>query len=121
MLDKDQAPRWQDTCNVILLDEMNLSRPSSILPSFSALEKNNRGERLISLSETALPSAPAMLHDGCKILVPGSVWFIGTANHEETTNELADKTYDRAHVMTLPKQDHRFEIKKLEQASYSYR
>lgn len=43
------------------------------------------------------------------------------ANHDETTNELADKTYDRAHVMTLPKQDHRFEIKGMEPASYSYR
>ena len=58
--------------------------------------------------------------EGRKILVPGNVWFIGTANHDETTNELADKTYDRAHVMTLPKQDHRFNIKKLESASYSY-
>ncbi|MEE4741438.1 AAA family ATPase [Pseudomonas alliivorans] len=119
---KTQTPRWQDTCNVILLDEMNLSRPEQYFAEFlSALEKNNRGERLISLSETALPNAPAMLSEGRKILVPENVWFIGTANHDETTNELADKTYDRAHVMTLPKQDHRFEIKGMEPASYSYR
>ncbi|MGV8863183.1 MAG: AAA family ATPase [Pseudomonas sp.] len=119
---KAQTPRWQDTCNVILLDEMNLSRPEQYFAEFlSALEKNNRGERLISLSETALPNAPAMLSEGRKILVPENVWFIGTANHDETTNELADKTYDRAHVMTLPKQDHRFEIKKMEPANYSYR
>lgn len=119
---KAQTPRWQDTCNVILLDEMNLSRPEQYFAEFlSALEKNNRDERLISLSETALPNAPAMLHEGRKILVPGNVWFIGTANHDETTNELADKTYDRAHVMTLPKQDHRFDIRKMEPANYSYR
>ncbi len=118
---KARTPRWQDTCNVILLDEMNLSRPEQYFAEFlSALEKNNRDERLISLSETALPNAPSMLHEGRKILVPGNVWFIGTANHDETTNELADKTYDRAHVMMLPKQDHRFNIKKLESASYSY-
>lgn len=119
---KAQTPRWQDTCNVILLDEMNLSRPEQYFAEFlSALEKNNRSERLISLSKTALPNAPAMLSEGRKILVPENVWFIGTANHDETTNELADKTYDRAHVMTLPKQDHRFEIKGMEPASYSYR
>ena len=119
---KAQTPRWQDTCNVILLDEMNLSRPEQYFAEFlSALEKNNRDERLISLSETALPNAPTMLHEGRKILVPGNVWFIGTANHDETTNELADKTYDRAHVMTLPKQDHRFDIKKMEPVNYSYR
>ncbi|PSL13084.1 hypothetical protein CLV44_11481 [Marinobacterium halophilum] len=117
-----QTPRWKDTCNVILLDEMNLSRPEQYFAEFlSALEKNNPDERLISLSETALPGAPAMLRNGRQIWVPDNVWFIGTANHDETTNELADKTYDRSHVMTLPKQDHRFEIKDYGPASYSFR
>lgn len=119
---KAQTPRWEDTCNIILLDEMNLSRPEQYFAEFlSALEKNNPDERLISLSETSLPNAPAMLAEGRKIRVPANVWFIGTANHDETTNELADKTYDRAHVMTLPKQDKRFTIKPFEPANYSYR
>lgn len=119
---KAQTPRWEDSCNIVLLDEMNLSRPEQYFAEFlSALEKNNPDERLISLSETALPNAPAMLQDGRKILVPSNVWFIGTANQDETTSELADKTYDRAHVMTLPKQDHRFEIKQMNKANYSFR
>ena len=119
---KAQTPHWEDTCNVILLDEMNLSRPEQYFAEFlSALEKNNPDERLISLSETALPGAPKMLRDGRQIWVPDNVWFIGTANHDETTNELADKTYDRSHVMTLPKQDHRFDILDYEPASYSFR
>jgi DNA repair exonuclease SbcCD ATPase subunit len=117
-----QTPRWSDTCNVILLDEMNLSRPEQYFSEFlSALEKNDHGERLISLAETTLPNAPKGLKEGRQILVPRNVWFIGTANHDETTNELADKTYDRAHVMTLPKQDHRFKITKHEPANFSFR
>lgn len=117
-----QTPRWKDTCNVVLLDEMNLSRPEQYFSEFlSALEKNNHGERLISLAETALPNAPKGLKGGRQILVPRNVWFIGTSNHDETTNELADKTYDRAHVMTLPKQDTRFKVDKLEKTSYSFR
>ncbi|MCZ2722385.1 AAA family ATPase [Marinomonas sp. 15G1-11] len=116
-----QTPRWNDTCNVILLDEMNLSRPEQYFSEFlSALEKNDAKERLISLSETALPNAPKGLKEERKILVPNNVWFIGTANHDETTNELADKTYDRSHVMTLPKQEESFEIKDLDKTSYSY-
>ncbi|MBI0471273.1 AAA family ATPase [Pectobacterium parmentieri] len=116
-----QIPYWRDTCNVILLDEMNLSRPEQYFAEFlSALEKNNPAERLITLSETALPNAPIKLVDGRQIWVPDNVWFIGTANHDETTNELADKTYDRAHVMTLPKRDTRFCIKQLDKASYSW-
>lgn len=119
---KAQTKRWDDTCNVILLDEMNLSRPEQYFAEFlSALEKNNPDERLISLAETAMPNAPAMLLEGRKILVPSNIWFIGTANHDETTNELADKTYDRAHVMTLPKQEDRFDIKRYEPAGFSYR
>lgn len=34
--------------------------------------------------------------------IPQNVWFVGTANHDETTKDFADKTYDRAHVMKLP-------------------
>ncbi|QEY11891.1 AAA family ATPase [Cellvibrio sp. KY-YJ-3] len=118
---KAQTSRWQDTCNIILLDEMNLSRPEQYFAEFlSALEKNNKDERLISLSETTLPNAPSMFKDGRKILVPENIWFIGTANHDETTNELADKTYDRAHVMTLPKQDERFQTTSSDPKSYSY-
>lgn len=117
-----QTPRWSDTCNVVLLDEMNLSRPEQYFSEFlSALEKNDHKERLISLAETALPNAPLNLKDGRQILVPRNVWFIGTANHDETTNELADKTYDRAHVMTLPKQDHRFRITGYDKANFSFR
>lgn len=117
-----QTPRWSDTCNVILLDEMNLSRPEQYFSEFlSALEKNDHKERLISLAETALPNAPLNLKDGRQILLPRNIWFIGTANHDETTNELADKTYDRAHVMTLPKQDHRFKITEYEKTNFSFR
>lgn len=115
------TPRWQDCCNVILLDEMNLSRPEQYFAEFlSALEKNDPAQRLINLSEHALPNAPDNLVEGRKIQLPDNVWFIGTANHDETTNELADKTYDRAHVMTLPKQDIDFKIRTYENARFSF-
>lgn len=119
---KAQTPRWNDTCNVVLLDEMNLSRPEQYFSEFlSALEKNDPKDRLISLSEIALPGAPLHLKNGREILVPNNVWFIGTANHDESTSELADKTYDRAHVMTLPKQDARFPIQPSEKKRYSFK
>ncbi|RRD90229.1 AAA family ATPase [Conchiformibius steedae] len=97
--------------HIILLDEMNLSRPEQYFAEFlSALEKNDVNDRLITLSESALPNAPKYLKEGRKIQVPRNVWFIGTANHDETTNEFADKTYDRAFVMNLPRNEETFEI-----------
>lgn len=118
---KAQTETWSDRCNVILLDEMNLSRPEQYFAEFlSALEKNSLSERLISLSENSLADAPKLLKEQRKILVPENVWFIGTANHDETTSELADKTYDRAHVMTLPRQEETFEIHQLAPIKYSF-
>jgi len=119
---KAQTNRWKDRCNVILLDEMNLSRPEQYFSDFlSALPKNDINERVIPLSESPLPGAPTMLKDGRFIFVPENVWFIGTANKDETTNELADKTYDRAHIMTLPKQDYQFPINKKNNVNYSFK
>lgn len=105
--------------HIILLDEMNLSRPEQYFAEFlSALEKNDVNDRVISLSESELPNAPKYLKEGRKIQVPRNVWFIGTANHDETTNEFADKTYDRAFVMNLPRNEETFNIQKLEQANF---
>jgi hypothetical protein len=100
---------------------MNLSRPEQYFAEFlSALEKNNPRERLITLSENGMDDAPRLFINKRRILVPRNVWFIGTANHDETTNELADKTYDRAHVMTLPRQEETFEIRAMERVRYSF-
>ncbi|CDI04714.1 conserved hypothetical protein [Candidatus Competibacter denitrificans Run_A_D11] len=113
---------YRDRCNIILLDEMNLSRPEQYFAEFlSALEKNDPRERLISLSERPLPNAPVRLMEGRKICIPENVWFVGTANHDETTNEFADKTYDRAHVMTLPRHETSFEIEEKSRVSYTFK
>lgn len=108
--------------HIILLDEMNLSRPEQYFAEFlSALEKNDVNDRVIALSESVLPNAPKYLKEGRKIQVPSNVWFIGTANHDETTNEFADKTYDRAFVMNLPRNEDTFEIEFFESANFSAR
>jgi hypothetical protein len=118
---RSQTAAYKDRCNIILLDEMNLSRPEQYFAEFlSALEKNDPRDRLISLSESQLPNAPALLIEGRRIRVPHNVWFVGTANHDETTNEFADKTYDRAHVMTLPRHEAGFKIEPKPKASFSY-
>ncbi|KQV83927.1 hypothetical protein ASD15_30850 [Massilia sp. Root351] len=96
-----RTPALVDRINVVLLDEMNLSRPEQYFADFlSALEKAPH-DRIIPLMESSPAHAPRLLAKGRTILLPENVWFIGTANQDETTNELADKTYDRAFVMEL--------------------
>jgi len=86
----------------IVLDEMNLSHPEQYFADFlSALE--NREDKLISISDRGLPSVPKHMlqKTGVQLRLPPNVWFIGTANQDETTFGFAPKTYDRAHVMEL--------------------
>lgn len=43
------------------------------------------------------------LISGRKIKVTDNIWFIGTANRDESTFEISDKVYDRAQVISLNK------------------
>ncbi len=119
---KAQTPAFSDKVNVVLLDEMNLSRPEQYFADFlSALEKEP-GDRRVPLMESAPANAPKLLRDGREILLPENVWFIGTANQDETTNELADKTHDRAFVMELPRHEGQFDFNAdFDGASYQYK
>ena len=101
-----QTEADKDRLHIVLLDEMNLSRPEQYFAEFlSAMELSER-DRWINLMESRpAHGAPAMLRNGRDIWLPPNLWFIGTANHDETTNAFADKTHDRAFVLELPKQD----------------
>jgi len=93
---------FKDQMIFIVLDEMNLSHPEQYFADFlSALE--NREDKLISISDRGLPSVPKYMlqKTGVQLRLPPNVWFIGTANQDETTFGFAPKTYDRAHVMAL--------------------
>ncbi|WP_256354496.1 AAA family ATPase [Variovorax sp. dw_308] len=99
-----QTEAERDKLHVVLLDEMNLSRPEQYFAEFLSAMEVSEDKRFITLMESRPASgAPVLLKDGRLIRLPSNVWFIGTANHDETTNAFADKTHDRAFVLDLPK------------------
>jgi hypothetical protein len=96
-----QCPLHRERPYLIVLDEMNLSRPEQYFADFlSGLEQGRPDP--IDLMPAPLSPSPKLLRDGHRLPWASNVWFLGTANHDETTVEFADKTYDRAHVMELP-------------------
>jgi MoxR-like ATPase len=100
-----QTEAEKDKLHVVLLDEMNLSRPEQYFAEFLSAMEVSLDKRLITLMESRPASgSPKLLNEGRQISLPSNVWFIGTANHDETTNAFADKTHDRAFVLELPKQ-----------------
>ncbi|MEG5025941.1 hypothetical protein QUB36_08535 [Microcoleus sp. AT8-B1] len=106
-----QCPEFRDQIYIIILDEMNLSRPEQYFADFlSKLEQE--APELILNTDLERPS-PQLFKKKDTLIIPPNVWFVGTANQDETTLEFADKTYDRAHVMELERSQESFDIPQL--------
>lgn len=108
-----QCPHLQGRPFIIVLDEMNLSHLEQYgADLLSSLEQDAHLQRL-HLLPAALDGEemPKLFLERSALRIPSNVWFIGTANHDETTRDFADKTYDRAHVMELPRGHKPFETK----------
>lgn len=83
----------------IVLDEVNLSRIEYYFADFiSVLEKNPEEWWVELISEKIQGTMPNAIQDG-KIRVGENVWFIGTANKDDSTFLITDKVYDRSVVL----------------------
>lgn len=91
-------PKYADTLFFIILDEMNLSHPEHYFADFLSLLEQDEENQIISIK------APMdVLRDRIKggLKIPKNVRFIGTANHDETTNSFAPKTLDRSNLLQM--------------------
>ncbi|HNX16472.1 MAG TPA: hypothetical protein PKO28_03840 [Bacilli bacterium] len=94
----------------IVLDEMNLSRIEYYFSDFLSLMENEEDKREIKLlniklekGENGAKTPYSLLKDGYSLHIPANVWFIGTANRDESTFVISDKVYDRAYTMNFNK------------------
>lgn len=92
----------------IVLDEMNLSRIEYYFSDFLSLMENEENKRQIKLLNTPIYKTSngqrkeyISLNNGHTLQIPKNVWFIGTANRDESTFEISDKVYDRANTMNF--------------------
>jgi hypothetical protein len=110
-----QTPLWRDRIVIVLLDEMNLSHPEQYAADIlDVLERPDVDSRRFELMTTQPGGTlPTLLKEGRFLQLPENVWFVGTANHDETTKDFADKTYDRSFVLDLPNQPKPFPLTKL--------
>lgn len=106
------TPRHRDGLFFVVLDEMNLSKPEQYFADFlSLLEDREGADRSktpsVLLNDQSVHPLPKYLHEpdrgGVELPLGDNVWFIGTANHDETTASFAPKTQSRAHMMELPR------------------
>lgn len=108
-----QTPAYADRPCIVILDEMNLSRPEQYFADVLSALEQPEGSRWLKIYHDRVPGSPRLFKDeeGRELALPPNLWFVGTANHDETTLEFADKTYDRAHVMELPRGRESFAVR----------
>jgi hypothetical protein len=100
---------YREEPSFIVLDEMNLARIEYYFAEMlSILEMPSQDEWVLDLVPTAWEKDPVLL-DGGKIRVPNSMWFVGTANNDDSTFTITDKVYDRAIPIELNERADAFE------------
>ena len=108
LLEKMYEANYSKAMYVTVLDEMNIARVEYYFAEFlSLLELPEAEERYIDIVSDKWDTDPPQLKEG-RIKLPPNMWFIGTANNDDSTFAISDKVYDRAMVLNLDKKSERF-------------
>ena len=119
LLEKMYEANYSKDMYVTVLDEMNIARVEYYFAEFlSLLELPNADERYLDVVSDRWDSDPKQLRDG-RIKLPENMWFIGTANNDDSTFAISDKVYDRAMVLNLDAKSERFAAPKTEKRAMS--
>ncbi len=96
VLKKIYEAGYNDDTYLMVLDEMNIARVEYYFAEMlSILEMPIRSEWVVDLVSSGWPNDPKHLNDG-RITLPGNMWYVGTANNDDSTFAITDKVYDRA-------------------------
>lgn len=97
--------------NVMVLDEMNISRIEYYFADFlSVMEYPSEKWKLKIMQLPYEFVAPDHLEDGI-LTIPTNTFFIGTANKDDSTYTITDKVYDRAITINFDVLNELFEVK----------
>lgn len=103
------ASNYNDDVNLILLDEMNIARVEYYFAEMlSILEMPNADEWELDIVPNVWSTDPVKLDKG-KLVIPQNIWYIGTANNDDSTFAISDKVYDRAQPINLDSKGVAFE------------
>ena len=108
LLEKMYEANYSEEIYITVMDEMNIARVEYYFAEFlSLLELPNPDERYIDVVSDMWDNDPVQLRDG-RIKLPVNMWFIGTANNDDSTFAISDKVYDRAMILNLDTKAERF-------------
>ena len=109
LLQKMYEANYSRDMYVTVLDEMNIARVEYYFAEFlSLLELPDPEKRYIDVVSDVQKGDPALLRGG-RLKLPPNMWFVGTANNDDSTFAISDKVYDRAMVINLDRKTQFFE------------
>jgi len=92
---------FEDNINIVVLDELNIARVEYYFAEMlSVLELPDHESWKIQLVSNVWGNDPAKLVDG-RLSIPENVFYVGTANNDDSTYSVSDKVYDRAFTINL--------------------
>jgi hypothetical protein len=119
LLQKLYGASHNDQIYITILDEMNIARVEYYFAEFlSLLELPDHKKRYLDVISDVWDTDPVLLNDG-KMILPNNMWFVGTANNDDSTFSISDKVYDRAMVMNLDKKAKPFIAKSIKRRKVS--
>lgn len=87
---------YNENVYVVILDEMNIARVEYYFAEMlSILEMPAHDEWIVEIVAAPWPDDPIHLENG-KLTIPDNIWYVGTANNDDSTFAITDKVYDRA-------------------------
>ena len=108
LLEKMYEANYSKAMYVTVLDEMNIARVEYYFAEFlSLLEIPEAEGRYIDVVTDKKEGDPELLKEG-RLRLPTNMWYIGTANNDDSTFAISDKVYDRAMIMNLDKKTEAF-------------
>ena len=101
VLKRIYSSNYNNDINLILLDEMNIARIEYYFAEMlSILEMPNADEWELDIVPNVWSTDPERLDKG-KLVISQNIWYIGTANNDDSTFAISDKVYDRAQPINL--------------------
>jgi hypothetical protein len=101
LLQKMYESNYSKSMYITILDELNIARVEYYFAEFlSLLEIPNPERRYLDIVTDEWEDDPVQFKGG-QMRLPNNMWFIGTANNDDSTFAIADKVYDRAMIMNL--------------------
>lgn len=120
VLYRASSGNYKDDIVFIVLDEMNLARIEYYFADFlSVLEHKDADWKIPLVSSFSEPNEeqrPKWLNydnGTANIIIKRNIWFIGTANNDDSTSLITDKVYDRAQILDMDERETPFECKKV--------